>query len=281
MLLNQYVTKFTKVILYTFVIGLIGLSMNTLYTKSACVIVHGTWASSSGWYQPGGQFFEAVVSTAQELQLVDEVVSFTWSGKLGYPSQCQAAQELADLINQYDSVILIGHSHGVTVGMICCDIIFESDSDCNKTHKIDRFYALGVPIDERVVCPNMDVIKKFYNLFSFGDLVQTVNGSCERVFTVRDNIVNISVQFAGIHPSHNELHHPAIGKDLLKIDEYLAQKDLGNFKKFDFCQPGVICFDEYKLPKYDFQLDQDRLLLTDKDAHRLMTLALFRGKIKP
>jgi len=55
-----------------------------MYTKSACIIIHGTWAKDESWYQPEGDFFKALQSSALELKIVDEIVPFQWSGKLGY-----------------------------------------------------------------------------------------------------------------------------------------------------------------------------------------------------
>ncbi len=250
----------------------------TVYTKSACIIIHGTWAQNESWYRPSGEFFQAVQSSAQELDIVDEVISFTWSGKLGDGAHYQAACDLAYVIMKYDFVILVAHSHGVTIGLISSHILSENISNCVNYEKIDKFYALGAPIHELTVTPNLNVIKKFYNLFSFGDLVQTINGSCERVFCKKDRLVNISVQLSGLHPSHSQLHHPAIGKDLLKIDEYFAKKQVGGFEKFCFNHPAMICFYPYKLPDYQIQEDQDQLLKSDKDFHRLINLAFLRKK---
>lgn len=249
----------------------------SMYAKSSCVLVHGTWAQGESWYRPSGDFFESIKNCNEELKVVDEVISFSWSGKLGYPAQLQAAQDLAKLILEYDWVILIGHSHGATVGMISSHIISASSTNGNKSGKIKKFYALGVPVDESIVIPDMTVIKKLYNLFSFGDLVQTVNGTCDRIFSHHDRIVNISLQFCDLHPSHMQLHHPAFGMYLLKIEEFFAENGIGNFQNFIFSSPGMIHFFSYQSPRYEIQQDQMMLLKIDKRMHQLMTLAFFRG----
>ncbi len=249
----------------------------SMYTKSSCVLVHGTWAQDETWYRPGGDFFESIKSCNQELRLVDEVISFSWSGKLGYPAQLQAAQDLAQLIHAYDFTILIAHSHGATVGMMASQIIFANSTNRNNFGKIKKFYALGVPVNESVVTPAMMVIEKLYNLFSFGDLVQTVNGTCQRVFSEHDRIANISIRFCDLHPSHVQLHHPAFGMYLLKIDRFFAEKNIGSFQNFSFCVPGSISFFSYQAPRYEIEYDQIKLLNEDEQRHRLMTLAFFRG----
>ena len=70
----------------------------SMYAKSACIIIHGTWAQDETWYRPGGDFFESVKSCNNEIKIVDEVISFSWSGKLGHPAQVHAAKNLANLI---------------------------------------------------------------------------------------------------------------------------------------------------------------------------------------
>lgn len=249
-----------------------------MYTKSACVIIHGTWAQNETWYRCGGDFFEAIKSCNHEIKVVDDVVSFSWSGKLGFPAQVEAAKSLADFIDLYDFVILVAHSHGATVGMIASQIMFNVDTSGNKKGKIAQFYSLGVPVQESIVTPSLYVIKKFYNLFSFGDFVQTVNGTCQRTFSQQKQIVNTSVLYNNLHPSHAQLHHPALGGSLLKIEDFFAQKQVGNFQEFDFCKPACISFFSYHHPLYFVQEDQDLLLSCDKKTHELAKLAFFRGR---
>ena len=135
MRLNRDVTVCTLYLFWIVCALFVLMSQSTVYTKSACIIIHGTWAQNETWYRPSGNFFEAVKSCNQELCFVDEIVSFSWSGKLGYLAQLQAAQNLAELIDLYDFVILIGHSQGVTVGIIASQIIFLSTSNGNNLCK--------------------------------------------------------------------------------------------------------------------------------------------------
>lgn len=250
----------------------------TLYTKSACIIVHGTWATQEAWYRKGGDFFQAVVACNDEIRAVDEVTSFSWSGKLGDLAQLEAAQNLAKVIVQYDSVIIIAHSHGATIGMMAADIISKENSASNKMCKIEKFYALGAPLKESWLVPHPSIIKKFYNLFSFGDFIQPVGGAYDRAFGSKfDHVVHISVQLNDLHPDHSQLHHPAIGMWLLKIEDYFAACSIGNFDQFSFAQPGCIIFETYKYPTYLVQDNQSTLLVQDKKAQEMLQLAFFRG----
>lgn len=256
---------------------LVALSSScSMYTKSACVIIHGTWAQGEAWCRSGGDFFEAVKTCNNEIKKVDEVVSFFWSGKLGYPAQVEAAQDLAKTLNLYDDVVLIAHSHGATVGMIASQIIYLGSTDRNNKGKIAQFYALGVPVRESITMPNMYVIKKFYNIFSFADFVQTVNGNYDRAFKACDGVVNISVMLNNIHPGHAQLHHPVLGAWLLKIEDFLAKRQIGNFEQFDFYKPALISFSSQKHPCYLEQNDQGPLLECDKKMYELAKNAFFR-----
>jgi hypothetical protein len=254
-------------------------TQKTLYTKSACIIIHGTWAKNESWYQRGGDFFHEIEIANNYLKLVDEIVSFSWSGKLGYPEQLIAAKSLTEKILEYDFVILIGHSHGVTVGIISSMMISENNSHGNNNSKIKKFYALGVPVDsDSYIYPDMSVIDAFYNLFSFGDIIQRVHGLHERVFVSHKRIVNIAIQIDDLHPDHMKLHHPAVGKHLLAIpDLYQAQK-IGNWQNFLHSHPAEILFYSYKFPEYRVYHDQAKTLETDKVSFELLQYAFFRSK---
>lgn len=249
----------------------------TLYTKSACIIIHGTWASGESWYQPQGDFFQSVQRVAQELQIVDEVIPFSWSGKLSYHDQYQAAQSLVLIIELYDFVYLIGHSHGATVGIVASQILGQKNQ--KKYGNIKKFYAIGCPVDlAGEIYPDMYVIEYFYNLFSFGDYIQPANDVYGRCFDFHERIANISVIFEhDTHPTHTQLHHAIIGKELLKIHHYFAEKCLGNFKNFVCAQPAVIQFFEHAVPEYAADNNQKELLALDIKTRWMMNLALFRS----
>lgn len=233
----------------------------TLYTKSACIIVHGTWASGASWYQSGGDFFEEIFHCVQELSCVDEVISFSWSGCLSSKHHFQAAQLLIDTIMSYDFVILVAHSHGATVGILASQIMAQKFSPRNIYAKIKKFYALGVPVDpSNSVYPDMWVIDKFYNLFSFGDIVQPIQGMFNRCFADHERLANISVVLNGACPSHTNLHHSLLGRYILKIPEIYQQQSIHNFEFFSFSVPGEIIFSDQYAPIFMLQPEREKLL---------------------
>lgn len=258
-------------------IFLLIVCVRTLFSTSACIIIHGTWAQNESWYQPHGNFFKSVQRCAQELREVDVVLPFTWSGKLSYASQWEAANNLIKLIELYDHVILIGHSHGATVGIIASQMIGKSNFIEKNQFKIKKFYALGVPVEKTgKIYPDMSVVGIFYNFFSFGDYIQPINGAFGRIFALHERLANISVMFGDDHPSHGQLHDPLIGKELLKIEQYFADNCLGNFDNFSCQEPGLIQFFEYDLPWYSLHHDQKSLIELDKKVQYMMTMAFLR-----
>jgi|GEM_PF-658564 len=266
--------------LYAWIILVLASALYTggmVYTRSACIVIHGTWAQGAAWYQPGGDFFEAIARSARELNIVDEVVPFSWSGKLGYRSHVQAALLLLKKIMEYDFVILVAHSHGATVGILASKLLAEKISVGNYLPKISRFYALGVPVDPTgVIYPDMLVIENFYNLFSLGDLVQPVQGMYERCFREHERIANIAIMLDDIYPLHTQLHHATIGKYLLKIPDFYMQNDCNNFKIFQHMMPAEIIFYHHQNPTYALQPNRDFLLQLDKAASSLMDNAFLR-----
>lgn len=259
--------------------GLIVSTQVFVYTKSACIIIHGTWAKNCAWYLPCGDFYESIKVCIQEVGVVDEIISFRWSGLLGDLAHEQAAQSLINIILEYDFVILVAHSHGATVGIISSMMLGQKNAHRKFLGKIKKFYALGVPVDPtRFVYPDMSVIDKFYNIFSFGDLVQTVHGTRDRCFAAHERITNIAITIAGQSPSHSHLHHAIIGKYLLKIPEFYIKNIAQSFAQYEDGKPCEISFFMDKDIVYIEQPQQNDLLDLDKRAFELARNAFFRSR---
>lgn len=249
-----------------------------MHTKSAVIIVHGTWASGESWYQPGGNFFQSVHQTCQELSLVDKVVGFTWSGGLNSASHYTAAERLAVIIREYDFVILIGHSHGGTVAVLASKILAKNMQNFGK---IQKLYTLGMPITyDMSVYPDMHVIQHCYNLFSFGDFIQRINGMYTRAFTSHERLANIAIMVHDWYPTHSGMHSPVIGRQLLKIHDVFAHNGCNNFEQFDFLLPAQIKFFESDLPLYTFQPNQRELLDIDLKAQWVLNTDVYRRSAK-
>ena len=86
--------------------------------SQTAVITHGTFSSDSAWYQPGGDFYEALALNRPDLAVHDE--SFTWTG--AYSPAARRADAL--LLKQWiehqglDAPDFFAHSHGGTVATL-------------------------------------------------------------------------------------------------------------------------------------------------------------------
>jgi hypothetical protein len=203
------------------------------------IIVHGTWAQHETWAQPGGDFFEQVWTSLHCEKYNDNskaphpvlisIASLSWSGKNDHAERCKAAQKLAATITTLPSttkITLIAHSHGANICFLASQLLATS------SYRIQTLYALGAPIDNARYLPNMHVIKKLYNLFSFGDPVQTVSGCFERALAYHPQIHNIALTCNGQRPDHAELHAPLVAHWLTALPKLSSQVALNTTNSF-------------------------------------------------
>lgn len=227
------------------------------------IIVHGTWGFDSDWYQPGGDFFEAVKKFAHETA---HVIPFSWSGNNSIDARSRAANSLASCIDSYHpdaEIIVIGHSHGGTVALLASHLI--------TTNKISLLYTLGTPIN-RALYPNMDTIEYCYNLFSFEDLIQTVGGMFHREHELHTRIGNIRVVINGKEPDHSQLHSCVVGRWL----PHLHTKIMNSKEKVH--EPGVLFLHDFQAPVYQYDEEREKLLERDHQLS-LMVLNSFRRSL--
>ncbi|MFQ5555287.1 MAG: hypothetical protein ACE5GC_07965 [Acidimicrobiia bacterium] len=102
-------------------------------------ITHGTFAAGSGWYRPGGDFYEALAANRPDLAVHDE--SFTWTG--AYSASARRADAL--LLKQWvgDQGLatpdFFAHSHGGTVANL----------STRQGVEFDRLVLMAWPVHER------------------------------------------------------------------------------------------------------------------------------------
>jgi hypothetical protein len=216
------------------------------------IVIHGTWAIESSWWKPGGKFFSALEYAAKAAN--KKVIPFTWNGKLDHESRIIAGTMLTHIIQSYPKemkIYIIGHSHGSNVGILASQML---GNDPQNQHKIEAFYALGTPVDIDAYMPNMNIISRFYNLYSHEDKVQPVLGFYERTYPSHPRIANIRVFLECKEPSHKELLSTMIASWLPKMHEDLAKEKMGNFHHFNFSRPGVIQFSSTGIPIYGIEV---------------------------
>ncbi len=86
--------------------------------SETAVITHGTFSSDSAWYQPGGDFYEALALNRPDLAVHDE--SFTWTGAYSPTARRADALLLKQWIDDQglDTPDFFAHSHGGTVATL-------------------------------------------------------------------------------------------------------------------------------------------------------------------
>jgi len=240
------------------------------------IIVHGTWGRDSQWCKPGGDFFDALEKSAARYN--KKVTSYIWPGYLNHEGRQMAAKGLAKLIQTYPvamNITLVAHSHGGNVCMVASQLL---NQDPHNKHSIDALYAIGTPINADWYCPNMNIIKRVYNLFSFADMVQPVMGIFRRTLPSGPAIANIRLILDAQEPGHTELCTALTARWLPCMHQYLADANIGNFQYFDFSSPGIIFLNSNTNPFYAIDSQRDALMAQDKVIIDSITHSLVRKK---
>jgi hypothetical protein len=175
-------------------------------TSSLTVIVHGTWASTSPWWQQGGNFWTYVNNLVHDVYTGSN--PYGWTGANSHGARVAAAQQLVTWVQQNPSSYLriIAHSHG---GNVC----FLATRLGLKIHKL---VTLGTPIRLEYL-PDLRQIDILHNIFSTVDKVQTPAGTIPnrrgegRTVGDTDKKINhrATDDGSGAQPGHADLHEPA------------------------------------------------------------------------
>ncbi len=82
-------------------------------------LVHGTWARSSDWWQPGGDFFEYLKGGPRP-DVYGAADRYSWSGGYSDGARSLAADDLVSWVSghQLGGLDIIAHSHGANVAML-------------------------------------------------------------------------------------------------------------------------------------------------------------------
>ncbi|MDR3550658.1 MAG: hypothetical protein P4L31_04550 [Candidatus Babeliales bacterium] len=243
--------------------------------KGVFIIVHGTWGIDSLWCKPGGEFFDELERTAHKMN--KRVVSYMWPGYLNHDSRQLAAHGLAKLIKSYPAhmdITIFAHSHGGNVSIVASQILA---SDKTNKHTIEALYTLGTPINHTYYAPDMNVVRRVYNFFSFADRVQPVLGVFGRMFPDHPRIANIRLMVNGKEPGHLEFCTALAARWLPRLNQ-LVKESIGGFEKFTCSNPGIIHLTITGSPIYI--LDTQRNALIDRDEFIMQKVMsnLLRGK---
>lgn len=242
------------------------------------ILIHGTWGIDSDWYLPDGAFFKTLAKEAQQKNY--KVVSFAWNGRIDHDSRSRAAAFLIKLIQSYPStmkICLVAHSHGGNIAIIASQML---NTDPHNQHTITSLFTMGTPVSIQAYMPDMRIIKKVYNLFSFEDMVQPILGFFGREFPKHPSIANLRVFINSREPSHKELASPLIARWIPHMHEELAKKKEGNFDQFDFTYPGVIHFYTSGTPRYYIEPTRKEIVKPARQMQAALAAKAVHAKAK-
>jgi hypothetical protein len=158
------------------------------------VITHGTFASDAVWYQPAGDFYEALAASRPDLDVHDE--SFTWTGAYSDAARRADALLLKQWIDDQGlaSPDFFAHSHGGTV----------AHHATKKGVAFNRLVLMGWPVHKRWF-PSFSKVQRIIDVRVNFDLVILLDRGGQRF---RTNDFNIEEERHGWF-DHTSTHQPA------------------------------------------------------------------------
>lgn len=114
------------------------------------MLVHGTWASSAAWYQPGGDFHSFIKGLRPDLY--SKADFFRWSGSYTDAGRSDGALRLAKWVADHgeSGLDLMGHSHGANVMMLATTLGL----------KAGKLILLSCPVHVNKYLPDFTKVKK-------------------------------------------------------------------------------------------------------------------------
>jgi hypothetical protein len=117
------------------------------------MLIHGTWAANSPWWQPGGDFHAYILQQVRP-DLYAQPDRFGWSGGYSDAARTIAAQDLIQWVNEHNDqgLDLITHSHGGNVSM--------QATQMNPGLTIGELILLSCPVHIPKYQPNFAMVTK-------------------------------------------------------------------------------------------------------------------------
>jgi hypothetical protein len=137
--------------------------------SNTAAMTHGTWASEQTWYQPRGDFYEAMDQHRPDLAVHDR--SFTWSGSYTDAGRRAAAVALDKWISDEGLVKpdFFAHSHGGTVANLAT----------KRGVQFDRLVLLAWPVHGQWM-PDFSRVNRVIDIRVKFDLVITLDRGGQR-----------------------------------------------------------------------------------------------------
>lgn len=160
------------------------------------LLVHGTWARTQSWWQPGGSFHSYLLpQVLPDLYAASD--RFDWSGGYSDAARALAASDLRQWLSSHAAVnpLVMGHSHGANVVLLATQLGVS----------MREAVLLSCPVHWPKYTPNFPIVPNVVSIRVHMDLVILADGGGQR-FThpqIRENV--LPVWF-----NHSATHDPAI-----------------------------------------------------------------------
>lgn len=140
--------------------------------SDTAVITHGSFAADNPWYQPGGDFYEAMAANRPDLHVHDQ--SFKWTGSYSHQARLADAELLERWISDQglSAPDFFAHSHGATVALLAT----------NRGVQFDRLVLMGWPSREKWF-PDFTRVNRIIDIRVRFDLVILLDGGRQRFRT--------------------------------------------------------------------------------------------------
>lgn len=160
------------------------------------LLVHGTWARSSSWWQPPNGDFWSYYRAQVDPTLYGAADRFEWSGGYSDAARALAGNDLHTWVDGHglDGLDLIGHSHGANVIML---------ANQAGTH-VARMILLSCPVHWPKYTPDFMRVARVISIRVHLDLVILVDGGGQRF-----NHPQIEEHVLPIWFDHSASHDPA------------------------------------------------------------------------
>jgi hypothetical protein len=162
-------------------------------TRTA-MLVHGTFARNSSWWQPGGDFHNYLLTNVRS-DLYSAGDRFEWSGGYSDAARAQAASDLRMWIKDRDltGIDLFGHSHGASVMMLAS----------HDEPALGELVLLSCPVHVPKYFPDFSRVTKVVSIRVRLDLVILADGGGQRF-----NDPRIEENVLPIWFDHSRTHDP-------------------------------------------------------------------------
>jgi predicted esterase len=162
------------------------------------LLVHGTFAKSHDWWQPGGDFHEYILSKVRH-DLYGAADRFDWSGGYSDAARSLAATELRDwaVARGLAGLDVFGHSHGANIALLA--------SQSGLT--MGTLVLLSCPVHIHKYSPNPSAITRVVSLHVHLDLVVLADRGGQRF-----NHPNIEEHVLDVWFDHQATHDRKVWK---------------------------------------------------------------------